>query len=405
MFPLLKPNPMLRKLPALGILALVSIHAHAIDFIATNVYLTAKDQTIADEQWVFAGRVEAEGTHRNDLFLMAGDAIVLNGTFAGNIWGAGGQNANLDGYCQRNVRLTGKSVRIGGEVGGNVIAMADTVIFGTNSLVHGSVKVYANTIVQEGTIKGNADLSASRIITLGGTIEGNAKASSASDILFTREAHIAGNLTYTAPKEIFPPEGLLAGTLLRKMPEAKPMFSAERLTTKSMWFFAAFLAGIPFITLFPMTTAMAAQLVRTSMWKCLFVGFLASGLLPMLGIMSASSIIGIPLGALILAFWGIMFYLSRIIMGLVLGTLILRSVGTSIGRVLLAMAIGLGIIYLTTLIPSIGVPVQMTVLWLGMGALILALLEKRRLIIQVPQDLKKLEKLRDEQKTTPEEIP
>ena len=39
----------------------------------------------------------------------------------------------------------------------------------------------------------------------------------------------------------------------------------------------------------------------------------------------------------------------------------------------------------------------MTVIWLGMGSLILSLIEKRRLIIQVPQNLKKLEELRNEQ--------
>jgi len=164
-----------------------------------------------------------------------------------------------------------------------------------------------------------------------------------------------------------------------------------------MWFLAAMLAGIPFITLFPMTTAMATHLIKRSPWKCLFVGFLASGALPMFGIMCVSSIVGVPLGALILASWGVLFYISRIIMGLLIGTLILGKTGTSIGKVLAALAIGLAAIYLTSLFPAIGLPVNIMVLWLGMGSLIIALLEKRKLILQVPQNLKKLEELRDEQ--------
>ena len=101
-------------------------------------------------------------------------------------------------------------------------------------------------------------------------------------------------------------------------------------------------------------------------------------------------------------FRSILVYLSRIIMGLMIGTLILRSGGTSIGRVLMSMVSGLAVIYLATLFPSIGLPVQMAVVWMGMGALLLALLQKRRLIIQIPEELKHLEELRNKQNTTEE---
>ena len=86
-----------------------------------------------------------------------------------------------------------------------------------------------------------------------------------------------------------------------------------------------------------------------------------------------------------------------------IGTLILKSGNASIGRVLMSMASGLAIIYLATLIPSIGLPVQMAVVWMGMGALLLALLQKRRLIIQIPEELKHLEELRNKQNNTMEE--
>jgi hypothetical protein len=60
------------------------------------------------------------------------------------------------------------------------------------------------------------------------------------------------------------------------------------------------------------------------------------------------------------------------------------------------------VIYFSTIIPPIGVPLQMAALWMGMGALLISLMEKRRLILQVPQNLKQLEELRDE-KYNPEE--
>ena len=252
------------------------------------------------------------------------------------------------------------------------------------------------------TIKG--DVSASVDLHIDGTIEGDLEII-APDILFAPGARVAGNLRYTANKELVPAEGVVGGTLTRIQPQPEPLFSAGRLQSHAMWFFAALLAGIPFITLFPMSTAMASQLARKAPLKCLLVGLAASVALPMLGLMAVSSLIGVPLGILLLAGWGIMVYLSRIITGLVIGTMLLRSVSTSAGRVLLTLALGLLIIYLIILIPAISMPVQMSVMWLGMGALILALLEKRRLIIQVPQSLKTLEQLRHGKYKPAEEEP
>ena len=378
--------------------------ASAAEFITTNLYVVGEDAVVADEQWVVAGIATTEGTFKNDLFLISGNPLNLSGRFEGNVWSAASMEANFSGESLRNVRLTGKSVVINGTVDGNVMALAETIIVGTNAVIRGNVRLIGTSVIQEGAIEGNVNLSSARIVTLGGSIGGDVRVV-APDILFSQDARIGGDINYMANKEIIPDEGVVGGTLHRMESKAEPLFSAGRLTSKAMWFLAAMLAGIPFITLFPMTTAMASHLVKNSPWKCLFIGFLASGALPVFGIMCISSIVGVPLGVLILASWGVLVYVSRIIMGLAIGTLILRKTGTSIGRVLLAMAIGLGLIYLSSLVPAIGVPVQIMVLWLGMGSLIIALLEKRKLILQVPQNLKKLEELRDENYNPEEKQP
>ena len=385
------------KLPLFGLFAALALQTHATDFLATNVYRVAAGQTITEEQWVASGMAETEGIFENDLFISSGGPLALNGTYEGNVWGAAGGGATFGGHCERNVRLAGKSVRIDGAIDGNVLAMAETIIATTNAVIGGNAKLIGTSIILEGAIKGSASITAARVVTLGGKIDGNTRVL-APDILFSRGTHIGGDLSYTANKELMPADGVVGGELERIAPQSQPLFSSDRLASRGLWFLAAFLAGVPFIAFFPMTTAMASQLAKKAPWKCLLVGFLASGALPVIGIMCVSSIIGIPLGALALASWGIMLYLSRIIVGLVLGTAILRTASTSIGRVLLAMALGLAIIYLAAMVPSIGVPVQIAVVWLGMGALILALLQKRRLMIRVPDELKQLEELKRENK-------
>jgi cytoskeletal protein CcmA (bactofilin family) len=381
------------KLPLTGLILALTLQAQAATFLSTNAYRLAADQTVTDEQWIATGTAETEGVFKNDLFISCGGQLTLSGTHEGNVWGVAGGDVLLGGHSGRNVRLAGKSVRIDGIIDGNAMIVAETIFTTTNAVIRGNARLIGTSIVLEGKIGGRTSIIAGRVVTLGGTIEDNTRIN-ARDILFSRGTRISGDLHYSANKEIIPAEGMVEGKLERIVPQRTPLFSAERLTSRALWFMAAFLAGIPFIALFPMTTAMASQLVRKEPWRCLLVGFLASGALPIFGLICLSSIIGIPLGALALASWGIMLYLSRIIVGLVLGTAILRSPRTSITRVLLAMLLGLGLIYFTTMIPSIGISIQIAVVWLGMGSLILAMLRKRRLIIQVPEELKQSEELK-----------
>ena len=142
------------KLPALGLFAALALQAHAIDFIATNVYRVAAGQTVANEQWVAAGIAETDGTFKNDLFISSGGQLALNGTYEGNIWGAAGGGVTLGGQCGRNVRLVGKSVRIDGPVGGNVMAMAATIIATTNASIGVHARLIGTCIIFEGTLQG-----------------------------------------------------------------------------------------------------------------------------------------------------------------------------------------------------------------------------------------------------------
>ncbi|MDF7806856.1 polymer-forming cytoskeletal protein [Pontiellaceae bacterium B12219] len=374
-------------------LTLFTLQAHATEFIATNTYLIGSTSIVEDEVWVLSAISTTDGTFENDLNIITGSPLILNGRYNGNVTGAASIEAALNGVCERNLRLFSQTVKINGAVAGNLMVIADTVVISTNAVIEGDALILANSVVQEGLIEGDASITASRIATLAGTIGGNTRITS-QDILLTPGTRLQGDLLYKAPKILYPDEGIIDGRLQRILPPA--LLTSARLYKIGIWFMAAFIAGIPFITLFPMTTAMATQLIKRSPLKCLLVGLLASGALPIFGIMSISSLVGVPLGALLLTSWGIMVYLSRIIMGLTVGTMLLRRKNSSIGFVLAAMALGLAVIYASTIFPAIGVPVQMIVLWLGMGSLILSLLEKRRLILQVPHNLKKLEELRDE---------
>ncbi len=385
-----------------GLTALLALQAQTFGFwISTNEYAVSLGSSVADEQWVYAYVADVSGTFENDLFITTPSTLDLTGIYQGNVWAASLMGIRQEGSCERNLRIYSPTIKIEGSIAGNIMAIGNTVVISSNAVIHGDAWIMAmNNIVQEGTIEGSAHFSAPRMITFAGTINGDTSAES-PEMIFTRDAALNGNFEYSAPEELELRPGIISGTVARIQPPS--LLEPKRLQKILLSFLAALIAGVPFITLFPMTTAMSAQLIRRAPWKCIMAGFIASIALPFFGLMSLSSLVGIPLGVLIMGSWGAMVYLSRIVMALVIGNLFLKKMGNSIGKVLIAMTIGLALIYASTVFPALGIPVQIGVLWLGMGSLIIALVEKRRLILQVPANLQKLQKLRDENYNPEEE--
>ena len=180
----------------IALACLLSISAHATQFLATNAYTVVEDQRISNEVWVVADTVQADGLFGNDLFAASGTDLSLKGTYEGNLWGAAGTTASLTGDCRRNARLAGQTLRIDGKIDGNLMAMGNTVIIGTDASIGGNARLIGSSVVLEGTIIGNVSINSARTVTLGGRIEGDVKVVSA-EIILSPSARIEGTLGYT----------------------------------------------------------------------------------------------------------------------------------------------------------------------------------------------------------------
>ena len=373
--------------------------------ISTNTYAVASNQVVAAETWVLCSDATPAGTFENDLFIgTTGQSnLLLSGTYLGNVWAGSYSDVVFSGAAQRNLRLAGVNVRINGTVEGNLVVFGvNSITIGTNAMIHGSVQLHSmNSIIQKGTIDGAATLSSQTTVTLGGRIKGSVDVR-ATEIVLSNHARLESDLSYLSQNEIFPDEDMVSGKLTRKT--APSPYSLAHLQNQMIWFIAALIAGMPFISLFPGTAAIGSMLVRKSPMKCLLVGFIASFVLPMFAVVGILSTFGFSLGALLLAAWGMILYLSRILVGLIIGTLILRTSNTSFARLLLSLALGLAIIYtLSFLSSALGGIVQLFVVWIGSGALLLSINQKRRMIIQVATAATEQKSSLDPENTKPSE--
>ena len=195
----------------------------------------------------------------------------------------------------------------------------------------------------------------------------------ARETLIADGLRITGDFTYQTDQILIIDSAQVGGTIFKEdaNPAVSP-FSIAQLKSRGLWLFAAFISGALYLLLFPGQAAHATHLIYSAPLKCSLIGFLASGVLPIIGVFCLTSLVGLPTGLFMLGLWGAWIYLSQIITACLIGMLLLKLSGAEAGRLLLSSAIGLLLLSLIGLIPKLGVPIQAVSLWLGMGAILQA---------------------------------
>ena len=350
----------------------------ATAFTITNQYIIPERQQIEDEQWILATIAQPDGIFINDLFIVCANPLYFNGTYKGNVNGIAGMETVLRGTAERNVRITGKVVRIEGAIKGNLNILADTVTISTTATIEGTVRLIADKAILEGSIGGDLHATAGTLLSLDGTIAGNTFIK-ARETLIADGLRVAGDFNYRTDQILIIDSAQVGGSILKEDANSTVSpFSIAQLKSRGLWLFAAFLFGALYLILFPGQAAHATHLIYSAPLKCSLIGFLASGVLPIIGVFCLTSLVGLPTGLFMLGLWGVWIYLSQIITACLIGMLLLKLSGAETGRLLLSSAIGLLLLSLIGLIPMLGVPIQAVSLWLGMGAILQAVFLKRR---------------------------
>lgn len=205
-------------------------------------------------------------------------------------------------------------------------------------------------------------------ITIRGSVAGDVVALSGLATL-GRRGRVAGDLVYGDDTPVQAPGSQVAG-------EVKKIDFADIsvIAAIGIWVgvtISLLLLGLVLLLLAPRA---GEALVRTSRAKPLpsaLVGLLAFFLLPAIAIAACITVIGLPLGIVLLLLVLPLYVFGYLTAALVLGSLVLKK-----GRVL-AFVAGLVILQLLTLIPIAGGLVGFLAVFFGLGVLLLALLRAR----------------------------
>lgn len=362
----------------------------AASFIQTNLFTIEEGDILSDELWLAAKSIEIKGQARNDLFLIATSdswglqaekegVILLSGEFENDVW-ALGNIITINGAIHDHARLLAKTITVNGVISntsllvGNSVQVTKSARLGADTLIAGE-----NAIV-EGNVAGNLTVFC-KSATLDGNISGNVKIT-AADIVILPRTEIGGDLIYASPTELVLDKNVsLRGKLIREAEavtkaKPRPLISWPSILVQSWFFLGAICVGALMLALFPGFMDESARQIQTSFWKCMFAGFIAVSLAPMVCIFLAISLVGLPLALLIGMALLIMTYTSKIAVALMLGSLIVRRRIPGF-KALPVLGLGLALLYLITGAGLLGMIFWFLVVCLGIGGMIFAVLAQR----------------------------
>jgi hypothetical protein len=326
--------------------------------------------------WYFAAGDEVliEGTINGDAYV-AGGVVEVTGTINGDLLVGGGQ-VTVSGTVTDDIRAVGGTIRVSGKVGKDVSAAGGTVTFLSKSTVDGNILVGCGTLAATGTIGKDAKI-ASNDAELSGTIKGSVDFT--GEYLSVRQgANIGGNVkARVGEKErVQIADGTVHGNVdigLADMGRAARIlgYNPWHFWFKIIWAAGLLLVGLLLVFLFPKFIKGIGSMITQRPGESLLWGFLGLIAIPILFVLLLATVIGIPIGLLLLTLFMWALYLSQFSLGVVLGNRLFALEEEKSWSLFWRIALGVVIVQALTFIPYVRFLVNLASVILGLGAILL----------------------------------
>lgn len=376
---------------AVGLFAFAS-GAHALMFKNGDAVSVPKDEIVAGSLYVAGANITVDGKVQGDL-VCAGQNITVNGTVDGDVLCAG-QIVTINGNVGGSVRAAGNSVSVNGKVARSVMAASSNLSFGASSEVGWDVLFGSATADLRGNIKRDLD-GAGAAVTMAGPVgrnawlmmddrssrakEKNTTANAKPNLVLAKGAAIGGTLTYTANRDAeLQPGSSVKGEVKRHEPTMKTRSHEKDMSAWIWWriivIFSALICGLILASWLRRPLLDIGQRLLAKPYKALGLGALVMFLTPLAAIVLMITLIGLPVGIILLMLWGIVMYLGKIVTAIIIGHELLKRYGRKAGEarpvsLIWAMIVGIVLMFIIFSIPVIGWLVSLVATLIGVGGI------------------------------------
>jgi hypothetical protein len=231
----------------------------------------------------------------------------------------------------------------------------------------GDIVVLDGDVTIRGTVKGDV-IVVDGDVTIRGTVRGDVVAALGQATL-GRRGRVSGDLIYGDERPVLAPGSRVGGDVQKVDAGDVSIVGAV-----GVWIAAVvsmFVLGLFLLLLAPKAAEAVARTARSKALVCAGVGFVSFFLLPVIAVAALFTIVGIPLGVVLLLLVVPLYAFGYVTSALVIGRLILKN------SRLLAFLLGLVILGLLTLIPIAGGIIGFLAVAFGLGALIVSIFRAR----------------------------
>ncbi|HEX2026759.1 MAG TPA: hypothetical protein VHF25_02035 [Nitriliruptorales bacterium] len=314
--------------------------------------VVAEGQTVSDDLYASAGRVEVAGRVRGDVVASGGE-VEIRGTVTGDLLAAAGR-VTITGDVRGDIRAAGGRVSLSGATGEDVVVTGGQITVADSGRIGGDLVFSGGRVTMDGRVAGSVLGSAGRY-DRGGSVGGDEEVMAGP----VSQAPTAGERAAAAVRRYV--AVLAVGLLLLWFAPAGLRSAAERARQRPL-----FSAGAGILGLLGFVLLLLGLVIVTALVTVLL------GLLG-LGSLAATVIVGgvLAAAAATFALLVVVLFVADAAVGLGAGRLLLRSEHRgSTALMLAALAVGVALVVAATSIPLLGGWVRLLVVLVGAGAVV-----------------------------------
>lgn len=360
------------KLFFLGFFAAFFVCFSVFPAHAESLQIASSD---GEDAFAFAELVESDVPLLGDL-VSAGYSIRIDEPVGQDV-SAAGFLVQIFGDVGDDVRIAGNMITIAGKVADNVFAAGSEIILRDGSEVGGDFWAVGETVEINAPILGSVRVNAQKVI-VNARISGDVRLN-AADIEFQDSGFIAGSLEYWSPNENVS-VGRVGGDIVYHK-SSTPHIEASSFERKiqKMWSAESLLSLISMLVIgalvlyfFRNYFVSFSGVSKKSPFVSMGIGFLTLLSLPILTLILAITVIGLPLSFLSLLVLGFIVVLAVILDAFVIGSFIFPvTKKTPYWHVFGSFSLGSVILFLLPLIPlGLGYIFAFLVFLVSLGSLV-----------------------------------
>ena len=365
---------------ALGTGLLVPAESMAIEVRYEKELITVVEDEVIEDTLVAAGETIVVNGDINGDLLAFSRRVVVNGDVSGNLF-TFAESITVRGSVGGMVIGASRSMEVeAAEIGGDLWTATNNVSVGSGTSIRGNILSFAEAVEFSGMTE--RDLVAfAEHLEVNGIIGEDIEAFSYSlDLL--GDARVGGKVRFRGDMENFQQsvDAIIdSGIEFLDMPDE---FEHEsRFMSDGYYIFqlirliAAFLAGLLLFWLLPVARDIDLKGGLDSL-KAAGVGLIALISMPIIMLLLAVTLVGLPVAIVGLFLWLCLIYFAKIALAWFLGKVILGSRGGE-EKLVLTLLVGLLAVIVAVSLPSIGVVINFLLTITGAGMLVLLLLNRQ----------------------------